>query len=117
MGVVLRMCVCFSMLAILAGCMPPLTGDQARATAVAGGCWPYGYHQPVTPAPRELPRAGTPTPHPYATVVAYPGCTPLPQTPTATVRPTLVPTPAPRPTPPPPTQPPPPSRKARNPSF
>ncbi len=87
---------------LLSACMPPLTAEQARATAVAGGCWPYGYDQPITPAPAEPVRAGTPTPSPQPTVVAYPACTPLPNTPTATIRPTRVPTPAPRPTPPPP---------------
>lgn len=87
---------------LLYGCMPSLTADQARATAVASGCWPYGYDQPLTPVPAEPVRAGTPAPSPQPTVVAYPACTPQPGIPTATVRPTRIPTPPPRPTPPPP---------------
>jgi len=87
---------------LLSACMPPLRAEQARATAGADGCWPYGYDQPETPAPADGVRVGTPTAAPQPTVVAYPGCTPLPNTPTATIRPTRVPTPAPRPTPPPP---------------
>lgn len=94
--------VLIPILLLLSACMPPLTADQARATAVVGGCWPYGYDQPVTPAPVEPVRAGTPTPSVQPTLIAYLACTPLPNTPTATIRPTRVPTPAPRPTPPPP---------------
>ena len=87
---------------LLSACMPPLTADQARATAITGGCWPYGYDQPVTPAPAAAVRVGTPTPAVQPSVVAYLACAPLANTPTATIRPTRVPTPAPRPTPPPP---------------
>ena len=94
--------VCCLLLLLLAGCMPPLTADQARATAVVGGCWPYGYDQPVTPEPPGPVRNGTPTPVPPATVVAYAGCTTLPLTPTPTLRPTRIPVPVPPPTPPPP---------------
>ncbi|KAB8140780.1 hypothetical protein F8S13_22525 [Chloroflexia bacterium SDU3-3] len=89
-------------LALLTSCMPPLTVTQARATAAAGGCWPFGYDQPVTPAPAAPVGVGTPTAIPTPTVVAFPGCTPLPLTPTATLRPTVEPTEVPRPTPPPP---------------
>lgn len=96
-----RLFVLFTSL-LLSACMPPLSAEQARATAVAGGCWPYGSDQPVTPVPTTPVRALTPTPSPQPTVVAYRACTPLPNTPTATMRPTRVPTPAPRPTPPPP---------------
>lgn len=78
-------------LGLLGGCTAPLSQGEARATAEAGGCWPLGLDQPLTPVPRPA----------VPTVVAYPACTPLPGTPTATVRPTLTPSPAPAPTPPP----------------
>lgn len=97
-----RLLILLPFLLLLSACMPPLTAEQARATAVVSGCWPYGYDQPITPAPAEPVRPGTPTPSPRPTVVAYVACTPLPNTPTATIRPTRVPTPAPPPTPPPP---------------
>jgi hypothetical protein len=79
------------LVALLTGCAPPLSQREARATAEAGGCWPLGVDQPITP----LPASAVPT------VVAYVACTPLPGTPTATVRPTLTPTAVPPPTPPP----------------
>lgn len=78
---------------LLAGCALPPTPEQARATAQAGGCWPYGADQPAP----TTPIAGTPQP----TATAFPACTPQPGTPTATVRPTHVPTPPPLPTAPP----------------
>ncbi len=87
---------------VLTACAPPLMPEQVRATAVAGGCWPYGYDQPDTPVPPATVRPGTPTPTPQPTVLAYPACTPEPGKPTATVRPTSTPTPTVRPTPPPP---------------
>ena len=97
-----------AMAGLLGACGVP-TASQARATAVAGGCWPYGVHQP---APTETPRAqatspivpvvptlgpGTPTPtvRPSATpeppLVVYPTCTPAPLTPTLTPEPTSPP--------------------------
>jgi len=88
------------LLLVLNACASPLTIDQARATAVAGGCWPYGVHQPNTPTPPATARPGTPQPTPPPMVVDYPACTPQPGTPTATIRPTPTPRP-PVPTPPP----------------
>lgn len=104
----LRVVLLLLVLSGLAACGAP-TLSQARATAVAGGCWPYGVAQPL---PTETPRAqatspivtvpptvgpGTPTPtvRPSATpeppLVVYPTCTPAPLTPTLTPEPTSPP--------------------------
>ncbi|HEU4328910.1 MAG TPA: sialidase family protein [Roseiflexaceae bacterium] len=86
----------------LGGCGLPLTQAEARATAVAGGCWPLGIPQPATPLPVPTSAAVTPAVAPAATIAAYPACTPLPGQPTPTPRPTVVPTERPVPSPPPP---------------
>lgn len=90
-----------SMTLLLTACAPPLTLPAARATALAGGCWPFGADQPPTPTQAARVRPGTPTPSPQPTVRAYPACTPLPGTPTATLRPTATARPRVLPTPPP----------------
>ncbi|HEX6288237.1 MAG TPA: sialidase family protein [Herpetosiphonaceae bacterium] len=88
---------------LLAGCQTPLTAGEARATAVASGCWPYGVPQPQpTPTLAGLPTPTTvpgsaPTVTPTANV--YPTCTPIPGTPTVTPIPTVPPTPIPAATP------------------
>ncbi|HEX6293015.1 MAG TPA: sialidase family protein [Herpetosiphonaceae bacterium] len=88
---------------LLAGCQRPLTEGEARATAVASGCWPYGVPQPQPtptlaglPTPTTLPGAA-PTVTPTAAI--YPTCLPIPGTPTVTPVPTLPPTPIPAATP------------------
>lgn len=78
---------------ITAGCgSVPLTTGQARATAVAGGCWPYGVMPPIpaTPDARVTPET------------IFPTCTPAPLTPTVTPVPTRTPRPWVPPTPQPP---------------
>lgn len=98
---------------LLAACGDvPLTTGQARATAVAGGCWPYGSQQPLPPTPRPptaTPRLQRPDARPTATPAAsatpwvvYPTCTPAPLTPTVTPMPTDTPRPYVPPTPQPP---------------
>lgn len=77
------------LLLLLTGCATPLTPAAARATAVAGGCWPYGTDQPPTPTP------GTQG----ALVPSYPACPPPPGMPTATPPPTATPRPTVLPTP------------------
>lgn len=95
---------------LLAGCGDaPLTAGQARATAQAGGCWPYGARQPLPPTPRPptaTPRIQPPVAPPTATAAAsatpwvvYPTCTPAPLTPTVTPMPTDTPRPYVPPTP------------------
>ncbi len=95
---------------LLAGCGDaPLTAGQARATAQAGGCWPYGARQPLPPTPRPptaTPRIQPPDLPPTATPAAsatpwvvYPTCTPAPLTPTVTPMPTDTPRPYVPPTP------------------
>jgi hypothetical protein len=97
----------------LAGCgAAPLTAGDARATATAGGCWPYGVRQPLPPTPEPLtatPRIQPPVAPPTATLAAsatagvvYPTCTPAPLTPTVTPMPTDTPRPYVPPTPQPP---------------
>lgn len=89
---------------LLAGCGAiPLTDGQARATAVAGGCWPYGARQRVAATPRPptaTPRLQPPNAPPTATPAAqatpwvvYPTCTPAPLTLTVTPMPTDTPRP------------------------
>lgn len=100
---------------LLPGCgAAPLTPGQARATAEAGGCWPYGARQPLPPTPRlptATPRIQAPDAAPTATLAAaasatpwviYPTCTPAPLTPTVTPEPTDTPRPYVPPTPQPP---------------
>jgi|APCry1669189070_1035195.scaffolds.fasta_scaffold11664_1 BNR repeat-like domain len=97
---------------LAAGCgSVPLTTGQAQATAVAGGCWPYGVIQPipVTPpipaTPRIPPPVMPPTTMPDARVTPWtvsPTCTPAPLTPTVTPVPTRTPRPWVAPTPQPP---------------
>lgn len=98
---------------LLAGCgAVPVTARQARATAEAGGCWPYGVRQPLRPTPRPptaTPRIQSPVAPPTAPPVAsstpwvvYPTCTPAPLTPTVTPIPTDTPRPYVPPTPQPP---------------
>ena len=65
-------------LVFLGGCALPLTPSEARATAVAGGCWPYGVEQRPLPTPTGTAQ---PTPPPYPT------CPPAPNTPTLTPQP------------------------------
>ena len=85
---------------LLAACQAPLTVDQQRATAVSGGCWPYGYDQPApTRTPYVRYGTATPSPTPPPTGVAYPTCTPAPLTPTVTPKPTVTLTPRPPRTP------------------
>ena len=85
---------------LLGACQAPLAVEQQRATAVSGGCWPYGYDQPL---PNRTPyvRYGTatPSPTPLPTAVPYPACTPAPLTPTVTPKPTATLTPRPPRTP------------------
>ncbi len=80
---------------LLSGCQPgTMTGAEQRATAMSGGCWPYGFEQP---APTRTPylRYGTETPSPIPppTDIAYLSCTPAPLTPTVTSKPTVTLTP------------------------
>ncbi len=95
-----RLFAMLPLLLVFAACAPPLTVEEARATAVVSGCWPYGVHQPDTPVPASTVRPLTPTATPAPTALAYPACTPQPGHPTATVRPTRTPRPIPPPTPP-----------------
>ncbi len=81
-----RLLTMLPLLLVLTACAPPLTVDEARATAVVSGCWPYGVHQPDTPVPASTVRPLTPTATPAPTALAYVACTPQPLTPTATVR-------------------------------
>jgi len=84
------------LLILLAGCDGgALSLSDARATAIRGGCWPYGVPQ-AQPSATRVPPTGTPTTTP--TVVAgtptvppgpWPQCTPVPGIPTHT--PTLTP--------------------------
>lgn len=96
--------------ALLAGCgAAPLTAGQGRATAEAGGCWPYGVRQPLPPTPgpaTATPRIQPPDVPPTATPAVratpwtvYPTCTPAPLTPTVTPLPTDTPQPYVPPTP------------------
>lgn len=92
------------LLVLLCGCQAPLTEGAARATAIVGGCWPYGVQQPLpTPTvagvvtPTVL--AGTPTATSVPTAAIYPTCTPVPGTPTLTPLPPPTRTPIPARTP------------------
>lgn len=85
---------------LLLACQAPLTVEEQHATAVAGGCWPYGYEPPQpTRTPRVRYGTATPSPTPQPTGEVYPTCTPAPLTPTLTPRPTNTPTPRPPRTP------------------
>lgn len=85
---------------LLSACHAPLTVAQQRATAVSGGCWPYGYDQPApTRTPYVRYGTATPSPTPPPTGIAYPTCTPAPLTPTVTPKPTVTLTPRPPRTP------------------
>lgn len=63
----LRLVVWPCLVALLAGCAPPLTYADTVATAQAGGCWPGNA---LPPAPATITPAGQPA--------AYPRCTPAP---------------------------------------
>jgi hypothetical protein len=77
-----------------------LTVAQQRATAVSGGCWPYGFDQPApTRTPYVRYGTATPSPTPPPAGVVYPTCTPAPLTPTVTPKPTVTLTPRPPRTP------------------
>lgn len=106
-----RLLLLVLLLAMLAGCGDAsLTSRQAQATAVAGGCWPYGVVQPPPPSPAAAtatPRIQPPDAPPPAMpaalatatpAVVYPMCTPAPLTPTLTPTPTTPTTPVPAPT-------------------
>lgn len=72
--------------------------SDARATAVAGGCWPYGVGQPgptATPLVQPTPDPALPPADPPPAMVIYPTCVPGPLTPTLTPEPTHPPTPHP----------------------
>jgi len=85
---------------LLSACQAHLTVAQQRATAVSGGCWPYGYDQPApTRTPYVRYGTATPSPTPPPTGIAYPTCTPAPLTPTVTPKPTVTLTPRPPRTP------------------
>lgn len=72
-------------LGFLCGCGVTNSEATARATAVAGGCWPYGTPQPFRTA---IPAQ-----------IIYPTCAPAPGVPTITLAPTDTPTPIPPATP------------------
>jgi len=91
---------------VLASCgtPPPLTFEQAQATALVAGCWPGNGHTPlpitVTPLGGFVatPDAALPTPTSLPTSTTYPRCTPEPDAPTLMPYPTPGPTRAPFPT-------------------
>lgn len=90
---------------LLASCAtPPLTFDDARATARVAGCWPGNGQTPlpitITPLGGFIatPDMIMPTPTLLPTSTAYPRCTPGPEQPTLAPYPTAFPTRVPFPT-------------------
>ena len=98
----------FLLLSLFSGCASPLSLNNARATAIVGGCWPYGVPQPQpSPTRSPVPLTMTPTIVPLnatATIADGPwvSCTPVPGVPTSTPTSTPIATARPRETPQPP---------------